>query len=173
MKELTPKQKLFVKEYLKDLNATQAALRAGYGKKNPTNVANIASELLGKTWVAAAIQAGMEKRAKKIEVSSDWVLERLMRIANIDLGQAYDENGHLLPVPQMPEEIRKCLTGVDVHKDFTEGVEVGETKKIKTLDQLRALEMIGRHLKLFNDDRALKLTVSWESLIMESLKEAK
>ncbi len=74
---LTAKQKMFVQEYLVDLNATQAAIRAGYSQKNADK---IGSELLGKTRVSAAIQEAMKKRGKRVEVNQDYVIEKLLEI---------------------------------------------------------------------------------------------
>ena len=74
---LTAKQKMFVQEYLVDLNATQAAIRAGYSQKNADK---IGSELLGKTRVSAAIQEAMRKRSKRVEINQDYVIEKLLEI---------------------------------------------------------------------------------------------
>jgi phage terminase small subunit len=71
---LTPKQQRFVEEYLVDLNATQAAIRAGYSQRNADK---IGSQLLGKARVAEAVAAAQSRRAKRVEIDADWVLERL------------------------------------------------------------------------------------------------
>ena len=71
---LTPKQERFVAEYLIDLNATQAAIRAGYSKKTANQ---IGPELLGKTWFPGALKTAMADRAKRTELDQDWVLEQL------------------------------------------------------------------------------------------------
>lgn len=71
MTNLTPKQQVFVNEYLIDLNATQAAIRAGYSKRNADK---IGSELLGKTRVSKAIQEAQEARARKTERTAEDVL---------------------------------------------------------------------------------------------------
>lgn len=73
-RELTPKQQVFVLEYLIDLNATQAAIRAGYSKKTAQWQG---PQLLVKTHVAAAIQAQMDKRAERTEITADYVLETI------------------------------------------------------------------------------------------------
>jgi len=78
---LTAKQKKFVAEYLIDLNATQAATRAGYSAKNADK---IGPELLGKTRVAEAIQQAMGKREKRTEITQDMVLQRWWAIATAD-----------------------------------------------------------------------------------------
>ncbi len=75
---LTDKQQRFVAEYLIDLNATQAAIRAGYSKKTADR---IGPELLGKTCVSEAIQAEKIKRSKRMEVDQDYVIEKLCEIA--------------------------------------------------------------------------------------------
>ena len=72
-KPLSPKQELFVKEYLVDLNATQAALRAGY--KDP----NFGRQLLAKTNVSVAIQAAKAERAERVEIKADDVLKGIVR----------------------------------------------------------------------------------------------
>ncbi len=71
---LTPKQQLFVAEYLLNLNATQAAVRAGYSKKTAYSVGH---ENLKKPEVAAAIQEAMEARSQRTEIAQDWILEQL------------------------------------------------------------------------------------------------
>ena len=76
--KLTPKQRQFVDEYLIDLNATQAAIRAGYKAEN----ADVTGpELLGKPWVSAAIQARKAARTKRTEVSQDDVIRELKAVA--------------------------------------------------------------------------------------------
>lgn len=72
MAELTPKQEMFCKEYIIDLNATQACIRAGYSKNNADK---IGSELLGKTRVREYVNILMDKRSKKIEITAEDVLQ--------------------------------------------------------------------------------------------------
>ncbi len=72
---LTPKQQLFVAEYLVDLNATQAAVRAGYSEKTAYSVGH---ENLKKPEVAAAIQEAMQARLERTKADQDWIVERLV-----------------------------------------------------------------------------------------------
>ncbi len=74
---MTPKQQRFVDEYLIDLNATQAAIRAGYSAKNADK---IGPELLGKTRVAEAISVAQKARSEKTETTAAWVLEGLKKV---------------------------------------------------------------------------------------------
>lgn len=77
MSKLTPKQQLFVTEYLTDMNATQAAIRAGYSRKNADK---IGSELLGKTRVFEAIQTELQKRLEMAEINQNAVYQKLADI---------------------------------------------------------------------------------------------
>ena len=101
--ELTPKQQRFVEEYLIDMNATQAAIRAGYSARNADK---IASQLLGKTRVAEAIAAAKAERSSRVAVSADYVLSNLVEIVERSMQrapvlttrgkQARDEEGNAL-----------------------------------------------------------------------------
>ena len=124
--KLTPKQEMFVKEYLVDLNATQAAIRAGYSKKTADR---IGPELLGKTCVARAIEEANQKRAEKLELSAEWVLENLKNVA-VRCQQAE---------PVMVFDYRT-----------KEMVETGEYQ-FDSKGANRALELIGKHLGIFED----------------------
>lgn len=76
---LTDKQRRFISEYLVDLNATQACIRAGYSAKNADK---IGPELLGKTRVAEEIREEIAKRSKRTEITQDYVLKSLKEIAD-------------------------------------------------------------------------------------------
>jgi len=72
---LTAKQERFVQEYLIDLNATQAAIRAGYSEKTAGSVGN---ENLKKPEIAKAIATALAKRSERVEVSQDYVLSSIV-----------------------------------------------------------------------------------------------
>ena len=73
-KKLTPKQEMFVREYLVDLNATQAAIRAGYSEKSAYA---IGEENLRKPEIATAVKKAMDERFEKTEIKAEWVLEKI------------------------------------------------------------------------------------------------
>lgn len=81
---LTAKQKLFVKEYLVDLNATQAAIRAGYSAKTANE---IGAQNLAKLSIQEAIQKGMDKRAAKVEITAEMVLQHWFDVATADVNE--------------------------------------------------------------------------------------
>jgi phage terminase small subunit len=141
---LTPKQNAFVAEYLKDLNATQAAIRAGYSARTAEK---IGSENLQKPEIRGPIDEALSRRAERVEVKTDDVLRELLRLAMVDIGQAYDAAGHLKPLHEMPEDVRRAIAGLESRVDG-EGATI---LKVKFWDKTRGLEMLGRHLKMFTD----------------------
>ncbi len=149
---LTPKQAAFCAEYLIDLNATQAAIRAGYSKKTARSVG---AENLTKPDIQTEVSRLMAERSKRVEVSADTVLAELLKLAMADIGQAFKEDGSLKAIHEMPEEIRRAIAGVDVFEEFEgrgeDREQIGWTKKIRFWDKTKALEMLGRHLRLFTD----------------------
>jgi len=151
---LTAKQSMFVKEYLIDLNATQAAIRAGYSKKTAKE---IGCENLTKPNIAAAVFASIEKRSAQVETSAEWVLDRLHDQAVADLADIYNENGGLKPIHDWPEVWRQGLiVGVETKQEYTyvdgnkepDGVVV----KVKISERIKRDELIGKHHAMFTDN---------------------
>lgn len=139
-KGLTPKQARFVEEYLKDLNATAAAIRAGYSAKTAEW---LGPRLATKSHVAAAIAAKMAERSQRTQVDADWLLRRLADIADADMADLYAEDGTLKPVREWPVVWRKGLVaGVEVVEEKGGGL----LRKVKLADRLKGLELIGRHI---------------------------
>lgn len=154
-KDLTAKQKRFCDEYLIDLNATQAAIRAGYSEKNADK---IASQLLGKTRVAEEIQKRKAERSERTEITQDMVLRELAAIAfanATDIVQVAEKafvtdggNEVMLPdviiteTSKLTSEQKKAIAGI---KQGRNGIEV------KMNDKTRALELLGKHLGMFTE----------------------
>ena len=147
MSGLTPKQARFVEEYLRDLNSTQAAIRAGYSKRN---AGKIGPELLGKTRIATEIDVAKISRSERTSVDADWVIKRLVEEAEADVSDLYDEDtGDLKSLKEWPKIWRQGLVaGIDVEVLVVDGVERGRIKKIRLSDRTRRLELIGKHVKV-------------------------
>lgn len=146
MAELTAKQARFVEEYLIDLNATQAAIRAGFSEKNASR---IAAELLGKTHVAAAINRAQSNRSQETRIDAAWVLTRLAAEAQADVADLYDKTGAILPVKQWPLIWRQGLVAGIKHVEVKdhEGNKTGEViVDVKISDRVKRLELIGKHI---------------------------
>lgn len=107
MAKLSPKQELFVREYLVDLNATQAAIRAGY---SPRTAASIGEENLRKPYLQSAIAAAMKARSERTEITQDMVLQRWWELANVDVNEL---------VEYRRDNCRRCW-GIDHQYQWTE-----------------------------------------------------
>lgn len=147
---LTPKQQRFVAEYLVDLNATQAAIRAGYSEKT---AAAIGSENLTKPEIAAAIAEGKAKQLERAELSAARVLEEYRRLAFVDAAGYYYDNGNVKPLSELTVEQRSALASVEViTRNAKAGDdEVDEIHKIRMWDKTKALDSLAKHFGLLNE----------------------
>ena len=159
---LTPKQKLFVKEYLKDFNATQAALRAGY---SPRTARAIGQENLTKPAIQKAIEKSrnnLSNRLQAADITIERIAEQLAKIAFSDIKDFVEfgeEVDRVLLDPETGEEIEIMKPTIRVkHSKDVDGTilsEVSETRdglKIKRPDQVKALELLGRWKSMFSDN---------------------
>lgn len=151
--KLTPKQARFVEEYLCDLNATQAAIRAGYSKRTATA---IGAENLRKPHVAAAIAERQGERAQRTEITQDRVLQELARIAFADIRSLFtwdEERACYVPSVNLTDDEAAVVSAVKARTaHFTTEAGVTETRielELKTYDKLGALEKIAKHLGMF------------------------
>lgn len=143
---MTPKQQRFVEEYLIDLNATQAAIRAGYSADTAEQQGS--RLLLMNVDVMTAVRAAKAERSERTKVDADWLLMRLTEEAEADISDLYDEAGALLPVKQWPLIWRRGLVaGIEaVEEKDDRGNVVGMVQKIKLSDRLKRIELIGKHI---------------------------
>lgn len=146
--KLTPKQKTFVLEYLKDLNATQAAIRSGYSVKTAYK---IGAENLIKPQIQAAIAKAQNERESKTKIDANWLLTKLSMIASFNInrfivvkdGKAYYD------FSTATDDDWYCITEYSANM-ITKGAgdqmyEV-DSFKLKTADKMKALELIGKHI---------------------------
>jgi|SRR5882724_6265468 len=146
MQALPPKERRFVAEYITDQNATQAAIRCGYSKKT----ADVQGpRLLGKVRVRAAVDALLAKITEKAEITAEDILRSLAKIAFLDFRKAFNDDGTLKSVRDMPPEVAEAISSIETDDAH------GEIKKIKFWDKTKALEMLGRHLEMFTDKTKL------------------
>lgn len=143
---LNPKQQKFVDEYLVDLNAKQAAIRAGYSERTAEQQG---SRLLSNVKVSAAIREAKAERSERTKIDADWVLARLAQEAEADVADLYDDSGAIKPVREWPKIWRQGLvTGLDIDETSVDGVKYGEVSKIKLSDRIRRIELIGKHVDI-------------------------
>ncbi len=149
MKQLTPKQELFCREYLKDLNATQAAIRAGYSEKTANEQA---SRLLANVNVQNFVAELKAARIEQTGIDAAYVLRRLVEIDQMDVLDIMTDDMSLKPVSEWPASWRRYLSGFDLAEMFEgrgdDREMVGILKKIKWPDKVKNLELLGRHVSV-------------------------
>ena len=147
---LTPKQERFVAEYLIDLNATQAAIRAGYSVKT---AGSVGSENLTKPEIKAAVEVGQAARAAKAGITADRVLEEVRRLALSDVRTLFDEGGNLRPLHELSDEQAAAVAGLEVViKNAKAGDGQTDTiHKINVWDKPKSLEMLAKHFALLTE----------------------
>jgi phage terminase small subunit len=145
---LTPRERRFALEYLVDLNATQAAVRAGLSAKTAHSSG---PRMVKAPRVQAFIAAALARREAKLELTAERVLLELARVGLFDIGGAYGPDGQLLELAQMPEDVRRALVGLESEQLDTDDGPSGKVVKVRFADKIKALELLGKHLKLFTD----------------------
>ena len=165
MANMTAKQKRFCEEYLVDLNATQAAIRAGYSEKRASEQAY---QLLQKTTVQNYIQKRKADRIERTEIKQDFVLRELMDIASVNatdyarvveknataevdgrIIQLYDADGKPVKYRTVEPILTDELT--EVQKKALRVIKKGRDGfEIQPYDKLKVLELLGRHLGMWD-----------------------
>ena len=149
---MNTKQNAFAVEYVKDRNATQAAIRAGYSEKTAYSQGN---RLLKNDEVKEIIKELEDAAAARSAITQDMVIKELARIAFNDPRKLFDDYGHPKDITTLDDDIAAALASVDIFEEFSYNGDtrelIGYTKKYKWSDKLRALEMLGKHLGMFTD----------------------
>jgi phage terminase small subunit len=156
--ELTDRQKLFCKEYIVDLNATQAAIRAGYSVKTATEMGY---ENLSKPHIHDYVMSQVRERMEKVDITAEKVLYEIAKLAfsNIDDYMTVDEEGlAYVDLSKMTRDQAAAVTEITVDSYFDTELASGDDKgkrvkktKLKLADKKASLELLGKYLKLFSD----------------------
>jgi phage terminase small subunit len=148
--ELTEQQERFCLEYVKDFNATQAAIRAKY---SPNTATPQSSRLLTNVNIQKRLTQLTQKHALRHEITVDRILQELAFIAFFDIRDLFNNDGTLKAIHELDEKTARALAAVDVEatKDYaSESKQIREyIKKFKALDKKGALELLGKHLGMF------------------------
>lgn len=146
-KPLTAMQEAYAQEYTKcPENQTQAAINAGF---SPNTAAVKASVMMRDERIQKRITELMEERNKRLRVSADYVLLRLVEIDQMDVLDILNDDGTLKPIREWPKIWRTTLSGFDLSSTIMNMDETSiETilKKIKWPDKVKNLELIGKHV---------------------------
>lgn len=174
MTKLTDKQQAFVNEYLIDLNATQAAIRAGYSVKTAEQQGH---QLLKKTSVSEAIAKAMAKRSRRTGVSQDRIIQQLAKIAFSDMKDVMewrtveypltdfegkpilDPDGNQERDPHLRISLKES-SEVDgsIIQEISEVHKGGSiTHTVKLNDRMKALDLLGKHLGMWTDKQQIEI----------------
>jgi phage terminase small subunit len=147
--ELTNRQQTFVVCYLKHENGQKAAIEAGYARKSAGVEAN---RLLKHPKIRSEIIAAKKRVAERTEIDAAWLLNRLAELAEVDVLDLFDEGGDLRPLDDIPPRARRLISSIEVKALYAgsgqDRVQVGHVSKLKLLDRVKVLELIGRHIDI-------------------------
>ena len=152
---MTDAQKRFCDEYLIDLNATRA-YKVAYSRCKKDETANVnGSKLLRNTKVQEYISRKQKQIEKRTEVTQDRVIKELAKIAFLDIRKLYTDNGQLKNVADLDSDTAGAISSLETLEEYDgygdDREKIGDTQKVKLLDKTKALELLGRHLGIFND----------------------
>ena len=143
---MTAKQERFVQEYLIDLNATQAAIRAGY---SPKTAQEQSARLLSKVMIQTAISKAQAERSRRTGINQDRVIRELAKVAFLNPVDVIDMDDATIQ-GEANRDDTACIASVKVKTIPTDDGPITE-REVKTYDKLKALELLGKHLGMFTD----------------------
>lgn len=162
-KPLTAMQEAYAQEYTKcPENQTQAAINAGF---SPNTAAVKASVMMRDERIQKRIAELMEERNKRLRVSADYVLLRLVEMVQMDVSDILDDDGGIKPVSQWPKVWRTALSAMDINrirmagKDGEDDIE-STLQKVKWPDKVKLLELIGKHVDVMAFKERMEVNVN-------------
>lgn len=149
--KLTPKQEQFCREYVVDLNATQAAKRAGYSKKSARI---IAAQNLSKLNIQYRLQQLVDELQKNTGVNAERVIREYAKVGFSNIKDFITEGNEITDISELPDEIAAAVDSIqcDIRHDGGDSDGYTEKVKVKLHSKLGALNSLGKHLKIFKDD---------------------
>lgn len=143
---MTERQKRFVEEYLIDLNATQAAIRAGFSVKTANEQG---SRILANVSIQTAISKAMAERSKRTGVNQDRIVLELAKIAFVNAGDVINMDEATVKEDAATDDVA-AIQSIRV-KIFPTKDGDGIEREVKLEPKLKALELLGKHLGMWND----------------------
>jgi len=148
--KLTAKQQRFCDEYLIDLNATQAAIRAGYSVKTANEQG---SQLLAKLSIQEVIGKEMAERSRRTGINQDRVVLELAKLAFVNIADVIDLEDATVRQSATDDDLA-CIQSIKIKPS-----EFGEEREIKLYDKKASLELLGKHLGMFKDNMNLNVAL--------------
>lgn len=163
--KLSARQLRFIDEYVIDLSATKAAIRAGYSAKT---AGAIGCENLTKPKIKVLVDEKLKEQGDKSEQLRDRVMQEMGRLAFVDIRKAFDKEGKPKPIQELDDDTAAAIAGIEVEVETSrtrkinedgedEGdqiqTEIARTHKFKMVDKQGALVSLARHLGMFDKDK--------------------
>ena len=164
MAKLTAKQQRFVEEYLIDLNATQAAIRAGY---SPETANEQGSQNLAKLSIRNEIDKRMAERSRRTGISQDRVIQELARIAFVNPQNVINTDNATVREDAAEDDLA-CIQSVKVKTSYSDKGDMME-REVRLNDKMKALELLGKHLGMFKDKVEVSGTIETEETKLDDL----
>lgn len=155
--KLTDKQERFCREYIIDLNATQAAIRAGYSKRAS---GSIGFENLKKPEIESYISSLRKNKSQELDFSFERISKELAKVAFGDVKNYFNDNGRLIDINELESHVSSSIKSVTVQQEkvtvYGEVNIESSVKKIESYDKLKALELLGKMFGHFSKDNEQK-----------------
>ena len=148
---LTPKQSRFVEEYLLDLNGKQAAIRAGY---SPKTAEVQGSRLLRNAKVQKALEAAVQARSRRTEVTADRVVAEFAKLAFADMRDYWPKMGETVDLHRLDQDRTAAIGEITIDEVVDAGGTLHRRTRLKLHDKKGALDSLARHLGMFVDRHA-------------------
>jgi phage terminase small subunit len=168
------REERFAREYIIDLNGSEAAKRAGYAAKSARITA---SRLLPKANIRDLIAKLTKAKFEKLDIGVERILQELARLAFLDPRKMFTPEGELRPITELDEGTARAIAALDHEKLFEhfgkgQAKHVGNTVKVKLADKIRALQLLGQYHKLFTEKVEVTASEDLVALIAEGRKRA-
>ena len=173
MGNLTPNQKIFCDEWLKDRNGTRAYKKAYKNVKKEKTAAESASRLLSRNVnVKAYCDKRLEKISKKAEVDQEWLLDRYKKLAGYSISDFFDNDGKMKPLSEIPEDSLYAIQGLEVDTRVSgDDIIKSLIQKFKLPDKRSSLDSIAKLLGLITDKLSVEGGLTLEQKIMSVEKD--
>lgn len=166
--DLNTRERAFIQEYLIDKDPQRAYKQAGYHG----NPAVVPYQMLAKSKIRLEIDKRMQQIAQKAEVTSVEVMQELKKVGFNDISRAFDKDGRLLNIQDIPKDILSAVQSIEsdeiVAGKGDDKVTIGHTRKLKFHDKLKALELLGKQLKMFGTDDGQRTGVIVNIVVQEN-----
>lgn len=149
--QLNEREKTFIQEYMVDKNKKSAAIRAGY---SPNMAAQEGHKLMLKPKIRDAVDKQLLAQQTRLQLTADQVVGELALIAFSDVRALFGDDGLMLNISRLDKKITTAIAGlqtVEMYAGQGDKRVVGHTLKIKLWDKVKALELLGKHFKMFTD----------------------